>query len=135
MALLHFLIGFFTSDVHAVVLNNAGTWSPNGGPNQGIISMWSTICSTLPFCNLGADAPVFFLAKFIRFIFSVIAGVGVCVIIYAGITLVTAPGSDEVWTEAKKIIAYALGGIVLAILGNAIVVYLTVTFLPQSFAP
>lgn len=132
MSFLHSIIDYLVPAAHAVVLNNAGTWSPNGGFNQGVISMWTTICSTLPFCNVGANAPVFFLAKVIRFIFLAIGGVAVCVIIYAGITLVTSQGSDEVWTEAKKIISYALGGIVLAILGNAVVTYLVVTFLPQT---
>ncbi len=132
MLLLSFIINLLTPVAHAVVLNNAGTWSPNGGPNMGVISMWTTICSTLPFCNVGAAAPVFFLGKVIRFIFLAIGGVAVCVIIYAGLTLVTSQGNDEVWTEAKKIIAYALGGIVLAILGNAVVTYVIVTFLPQA---
>ena len=132
MFLLHILIGLFAPAVHAVVLNNAGTWSPNGGANQGIISMWATICQTLPFCNLGANAPAFFLAKVVRFIFFTIGGVAVCVIIYAGIVLVMSEGSEESWSEAKKIIIYALGGIILAIMGSAIVTYLTVTLLPQA---
>ncbi len=125
------LRGFLIPVAHAVVLENAGTWSNTGAPNVGVMMMWAKICTILPFCSLGPAAPAFFIAKVLNFIFLAIGGVAVCMIIYAGIKLVVSQGSDEALTDARKIVLYAVGGIALALLGATVMAYISSTALPQ----
>lgn len=132
MALLSLLHRWLVPVAQAVVLENAGSWSPSGAPNPGVQMMWARICRTLPFCGVGPAAPAFFVGKVIRFIFLAIGGIAVLMIIYAGIKLIIAQGSDEALTEARKIVLYAAAGIVLSIIGNALIVYISSVVLPQA---
>lgn len=131
MALLLSLLHWLVPTVQAVTLENAGSWTTFGRPNPGIQTMWMKICTILPFCSVGAAAPAFFALKIIQFVFYAIGVVAVGMLIYAGIKLIISQGSDEALTEAKKITSYALGGIVLAIIGQGFVLYLYTVALPQ----
>lgn len=101
------------------------------GSGPGVDEMWSTICSTLPFCDLGTEAPAYFSQKLVIFIFPLIVAAAVCVIIYAGIKMIT--GGEEGFTEAKTIITYAVVGIILAMLTTAIFVFIGSFLLPKLF--
>ena len=106
-----------------------GTAHAQDGP--GVAEMWETICSSLPYCNLGTSAPAFFSQRIVNFIFPLIVAAAVCVIIYAGIKMIT--GGEEGYTEAKTIITYAAVGIILAILTGSIFVFLGTFLLPFLF--
>lgn len=101
------------------------------GSGPGVDEMWSTICSTLPFCELGTGAPAYFSQKIVTFVFPLIVAAAVCVIIYAGIKMIT--GGEEGFTEAKTIIRYALVGIVLSIVTGSIFVFIGNFLLPLLF--
>lgn len=132
MLSLLFLFGRLIPVAHAVVLENAGSWTATGQPNPGVMMMWVRICSVLPFCSVGPAAPAFFITKLIHFVFLAIGGVAVLVILYAGIKLVVSQGSDEALGEAKTILLYAVGGIVLSLLGNALMDYIANAVLNQA---
>lgn len=110
---------------HAAVIDTAGI---DDGP--GVASMWATICSTLPFCDVGSTAPSFLLDKITTFVFSLIVGVGIIVIIYSGLRLVSSLGDEGRIAESKKTIMFAVGGILLAIMARAIVLFIGQTLLP-----
>lgn len=114
------LLSSFIETAHAQVGN---------GP--GVDEMWETICSTLPYCNLGTEAPAFFSQRIVNFVFPLIVGAGVCVIIYAGIKMIT--GGEEGYGEAKTIIWYAAMGLVLAVLTGSVFVFVGSYLLPLLF--
>jgi hypothetical protein len=116
LALLHLVI----PEVHAATLDHAGSSNP------AIAGMWASICSTLPFCGVGADAPRLFACKLARFIFGSISGAAVCVVIYGGLRLVTSQGDESGVSDAKQIIAYAAGGLALAMIAFAAVPFAAV---------
>ena len=122
MEFYHPLIGLLVPKAHAI-LNSVGS----GG--SGVDAMWATICGTFPdaFCNLGEGGIAYVAGIIIDFIFAIIAGAAVLVIIYAGLKLIFAAGSDEATGEAKKIIMYALIGLVLALLGETIKLFVVYT--------
>jgi len=98
------------------------------GSGPGVDAMWETICSTLPYCDLGTNAPAFFSQRIVNFIFPLIVGAAVCVVIYAGIKMIT--GGEEGYTEAKTIIMYGLVGIVLATLTGSVFVFIGSYLMP-----
>lgn len=122
------VFGFVVSvpSVSAVVLDQTGGATVSG--------MWATICSVLPWCNLGAAAPVFFATRIANFIFLIISGVAVCCIVYGGIKMMLQQGDDTAIAEAKKIVIAAAVGLVLAMLAYTIVGYLQQTIIPQITA-
>lgn len=90
------------------------------GAAPGFEGMWDQICSVM-ICDWNPYQTPWILArKVFIFIFSVIAGVAVCMLIFAGIKMSTSRASEEALGEAKKIAMYALFG--LAIAGLAIVI-------------
>ena|SRR3990167_7626777 len=129
---MYFLLSLLIGTAHAVRLENAGTWTVDGSINAAVASMWVKICMTLPFCTVGANAPAFLAMKLIRFISSLILGVGVLVMIYAGIKVTLSEGSDESVTEAKKIGMWAASGIGLSILARVVVEYVGNVFLREA---
>jgi hypothetical protein len=88
---------------------------------EGIAQMWAMMKSLFPFANAGTQFPAIFLARVIEFVLTLIGGTAVCILIYAGIQLIT--GGEEKKAEAKKTAMYALAGVVLALLADAIVIY------------
>ncbi|TSC79342.1 MAG: hypothetical protein G01um101425_622 [Candidatus Peregrinibacteria bacterium Gr01-1014_25] len=115
MRVLLFLIGLLPSTALAVTLEKAGQ------ENDFIGDMWSKIMGILPFSDVGADAPRLFACKIAKFIFGSISGAAVCVIIYAGIQLIITEGDEGKVGEAKKMMLYAVGGLVLGMISWAIV--------------
>lgn len=122
MEFFHPLIGLLVPKAHAL-LNSVGS----GG--SGVDAMWSSICNTFPaaFCNLGEDGFAYVASMIIDFIFAIIAGAAVLVIIWAGIKMIFAAGNEEATGEAKKIIMYALIGLVLALLAETIKLFVVST--------
>lgn len=104
----------------------------NVGSGPGVSDMWDTICSTLPYCDLGTDAPGFFSQRIVNFLFPLIVGVAICAIIYAGIKMIT--GGEEGFTEAKTIMVYALVGLILATLTGSVFVFVGSYLLPRLFS-
>lgn len=98
------------------------------GSGPGVGEMWASICTTLPFCNLGTAAPAFFSQRIVSFLFPLIVAAAVCVLIYAGIRMITK--GEEGYTEAKTIFLYVALGIVLSLLTSAIVAFVGGFLLP-----
>lgn len=112
-----FLIGFLIPSASAQVVSNIGN------SNQGVKSMWQTVCATVPFCGVGRNAPALIYTKVTHVLLLFIGGVAVAVLIYAGIKLTISRGNDEGITDAKKIAMYAIGGLILAAIADAVVLY------------
>lgn len=118
------LIGLFVSVTHAQALQDAGSSGP------GVSQMWQTICSVLPCttnyasADLGNGLIVALANGIIGFLSPLITVVAVCLVIYAGIVIVTSNGSEEKIGEAKKIIIYACAGVVLSLMTSAIIGFL-----------
>lgn len=113
------LLGFVIPSVHA----GGAVLKGIGGGNPGVNTMWDMICSALPFCTLGTGAPAYFAARVVGFLLEIIGGLAVAILIYAGIILIASRGSDEKFTEAKKIAMWALVGLVLAIIADGVLNY------------
>jgi hypothetical protein len=107
-------VGRFTAAAIDKIVNN---------PGPGTQTMWQQICQTLPFCAVGKNAPMFVATKVGSFIAEVIGGAAVLVILYAAIRLVSARGGEEGVSESKKILLYAVIGLILAIISDAVVYY------------
>lgn len=124
MSFLSSLIGAFIPLAHAQRLQTAGA------SNAGVRDMWTEICSVLPCSTPYASATdnglVTALANsVIGFLFPLVSVVAVCMVIYAGIVIVMSNGSEDKIGEAKKIIMYAVVGVVLSLLTGAVVAFLT----------
>lgn len=101
-----------------------------GANAPGVGSMWNSIKSIFPHSDLGAGAPLFFMARIGRFVLALIGGTAICSIVYAGIIVTTSSGDEGKFAEAKTIITYALGGMVLAILADRIMLYICSVIIP-----
>ncbi len=123
MFFLTLFFGAFIPTAFADTLETAG----NGG--AGVSAMWAQICAVLPCVSTGGAGGrglVTALANAaITFIFPLIAVVAVCMVMYAGILIVTSNGSEDKISEAKKVILYASAGVILSLLTSAVVGYLT----------
>jgi hypothetical protein len=118
---MHPLFSFFMAllpTAHAVVLDTTG--------GAAVAGMWATICSFLPYCDMGATFPAFFACKVSDFFFVMISGVAVCAITYGGIKMMAGTGQDSGYEEAKKIVMYAAIGLILAILSKTIIDYVVI---------
>jgi hypothetical protein len=105
-----------------------------GNNNPAVANMWDTICRTLPFCGLNAaTAPNYFAGKVIAIIASLISVVAIIMIIYASLQLSTSQTDEAKIGEAKKIITYAVVGLILAIVGGTFLQYLIRVVFPQLF--
>lgn len=114
---MHFLLSLVGSTVpvaHATI-EQLGINSP------GISDMWSQVRSVFPHTDLGAFGFNFVMLSVINFILNTISALAVVMIIYGGIKLTT--GSEEALGEAKKVVTYALLGLVAAMTADAIVLY------------
>lgn len=122
------LLAALTSSAYAAELQNRGS------ENDGVSQMWEMICSTLPFCSLGAStAPGFFAGRIIAVVQSLVTAVAVMMILYASILMSTSQIGEDRVSQAKRIILYACVGIVLTIVANAFLSYLILTVFPQLF--
>ncbi len=102
------------------------------GEGPGVSEMWSIICSTLPFCDIGTDAPAFFAQRIVNFLFPLIVAAAVCAVIYAGIKMIT--GGEDGYGEAKTIIWYTGIGLILAILTSTIFAFVGSYLVPLLFS-
>ncbi len=122
MSLFSLLAGLLTQTASAQTLSEAGA----GGP--GVSAMWSMICSTLPCVStagMGGRGLIFAVATaIIDFVFPLISVIAVCLVMYAGILIVTSNGAEEKVSEAKKIILYAVLGVALSLLTTAVMSFL-----------
>lgn len=84
-------------------------------------SVWGLYCSTFGACGGGQTFLMDLAGRAATFIFQIIGGGAVLAVLYASVKLVF--GGEGAKDEAKKIIQYALGGLVLAIMGWSIIWY------------
>lgn len=123
MRILLFIAGLLPSTAYA----NLDTWG-NGG--AGIAEMWATIRGTL---FTRQDPVQSFSEATINFVFPMIGAVAVLLVMYAGIKMIIGQGDDSAVSEAKEIIYYALGGVLLATIATAIIGYFGTVFFPVLF--
>jgi len=91
--------------------------------------------SDLPNANLLGDQqgevasydPKFLIAKVIIYILTFAGALAVLLIIYGGVTYITAGGSDDRVKTAKKILTSAITGLVIILLAIVIVNFVMVT--------
>ena len=117
MHLLSILFGFSIPGAYAQVLPTVGASNP------GVRSMWATVCTVFPFCGVGVNAPVLVSLKIIGFLLTMIGGACVAVLVYAGIRITISRGNEEGLSEGKKVAMYALLGLALATVADAVVFY------------
>ncbi len=122
MSFLLTIAGFFLPVALADTLSEAGA----GG--SGVAAMWSQICSTLPCIStggVGGSGLIFAVATaIINFVFPLVSVIAVCLVMYAGILIVTSNGAEDKVSEAKKIILYAVLGVALSLLTSAVMNFL-----------
>ncbi len=117
MHFLHAIVGFLIPSAHAQIVSNIGNANP------GVAGMWQSVCNTVPFCGVGRGAPKLIYLKVTNVLLLLIGGIAVAVLIYAGIKLTISRGNDEGLTDAKKIATYAAAGLILAVIADAVVLY------------
>lgn len=96
-----------------------------GSENPGVQAMWLSIRSSVfDEGDIGGSNVLdsFAMAVY-NFVFPLIGGAAVILLIYAGLKMVTGQGKDESFAEAKTIVFYALAGVVLAVLAVTIINY------------
>lgn len=101
--LLSILLGFFSERAYAA--------SP----------YWNAYCTTFGACGGGQTFLMDLAGRTATFVFQLVGGGAVLAVLYASVKLII--GGEGAKDEAKKIIQYALGGLVLAIMGWAIITY------------
>ncbi len=131
--LLLFLTAFsLTFAPIALPVAEARTIDNTGLAGSDIVDgMWTQICSTLPFCDVGEEAVDMFAQRIIQFVFSIISAVAVIIIVYSAIQLITARGEQEKFDQAKKTVTYAAAGLLISILAENLVLYVANTLLPR----
>lgn len=128
MYLLAHIIDWIIPVVDAAQLQNAGSTNPS------VATMWTNICTTLPFCSLGYEtAPQYFATKIIAIVQSLVTSVAIIAILYASVLLSTVQVDEGRKEEAKNIIMYAVIGLVLSVIASAFLNYLLITVFPQLF--
>lgn len=109
MKLLLSILGFFIPTAHA----QDGNFAADG---PGVGQMWEMICSTLPFCNVGTQAPQLAADRGAAILMPLIVGAAVCAGIYAGIQIMMAQGSGDGIDKAKTTVKHAVVGVVLMLI-------------------
>lgn len=117
MRVLLFAIGLLPTVAYAAGVQNVGQ------SNAGIGSMWRQICSVLPCTVPGGNLISFLSNSIIKFVFPLIGGIAVLMVIYAGLRIIFSQGKDEAVTEAKKIILYAVLGVFFSMIGYAAITF------------
>lgn len=131
------LIGLCLADA-AYAQADGGLNDPNrftlggGAAHPAVTGMWAQICAVLPFCDVGAGAFMLFASKIAAFVLAVTGVLAVTVLLYAAIKIIASQGNEEGVNEAKKIATWALGGVILAITGQAVVQYFINVVVPQA---
>jgi hypothetical protein len=86
-------------------------------------SVWGIYCSTFGACGEGRGFLIDLAGRTATFVFQLVGGGAVLAVLYGSVRLVMSAGDESAKGEAKKIIQYALGGLVLAIMGWSIIFY------------
>ena len=97
----------------AMASSTSGAFYDN--PQGGSSTLKATATGTL-----GAN-----IAALLNYGLGLLGLVAVGFLIYSGVLMVTAGGNEEQTTKAKKIIMYAIGGIVIILLAYTIVTFVT----------
>ncbi len=121
MRVLLFLMGLIPTIVSAAADQDTSGPETVGQSNAGIKNMWDQICQprgVLP-CSLSGNLIQFLSDRIIKFVFPLIGGIAVIMVIYAGLRIIFSQGKDEAVTEAKKIILYAVLGVFFSMIGYA----------------
>jgi hypothetical protein len=113
--LLQWLVSFVLPAAQAKNIETLGVGAP------GIAPMWQVIKATFPHTNVGAGGVTFLALKIIDFILKSIGALAVIMIIYAGIRMIAQ--GEEGLTEGKKIIMYAVIGLIAALCADAVVIF------------
>ena len=121
--MIHFLFSLLAPVASAAGVDQIGTGAP------GVDEMWNAIRATFPFTDIGGGGVTFVAMKIVAILLSTISAVGVLMIIYGGVKMI-ASGSEEGFTEAKKLVMYTSAGLICAMLADAIVIYV-ITLLNQ----
>jgi hypothetical protein len=126
MRFLFFLLG--SAIPTALAQSSAGSSGGATGKTQaisnaaGVDAMWAQICGPNGLlCNVGTDIVTFLANKVFDLIVPMLVGVAVLMVIYAGLRIVFSQGKDDAVGEAKKIIGYAVVGVILAGLSLSII--------------
>lgn len=83
--------------------------------------VWGAYCSTFGACGGGQTFLIDLAGRTATFVFQLVGGGAVLAVLYAAVKLVV--GGEGAKDEAKKIVQYALGGLILAIMGWSIIIY------------
>jgi hypothetical protein len=122
MKFLLFLIGQSITTAAAKPLES---W---GSSNPGVQQMWQRIRGTL----FTRSDPVYSTVGIvINFVYPLIGAAAMLVIIYAGIRIITAQGKEDVISNAKSMIMYALIGVVLGVISSTVIAYFANFFFPS----
>lgn len=112
MHFLSILIGFLLPVAHAQ--------SEFAADGPGMSQMWSMICSTLPFCDVGTKAPQLIADRGMALVLPLVVGIAVCAGIYAGIQMMMGQGNSDGLSKAKTTLYYAIAGMVLMLIASSI---------------
>jgi hypothetical protein len=98
--------------VNNAFAQSTGFWSnPQGGATSPAAAAQGTLGQLI--------------TTIIDYFLGILGLIAVCFLIYAGVLMVTAGGNDQEITKAKKIITYAVIGIVIVLLSYTIVQFVT----------
>jgi hypothetical protein len=87
----------------------------------GITEMWGIVKATFPHTNEGSNGVPFLSLKIADFILKIIGAVAVIMIIYGGLRMIFT--GEEGLNEAKKIVLYAVLGLIAALCAQAAVTF------------
>lgn len=124
MEFLAFLTGLVVPKAFAATVDQIGA------AGAGVAQMWESIRAVFPHTGSAPDAPWVLLDVVLAFVGSLLGGAAVASIIYGGIRLSTSGGDEGRMGEAKKIIAYALIGVILSVSAFSIIWYMTNVIIP-----
>jgi hypothetical protein len=123
--MLHFLVSIgLISTAYAENIERLGSGTP------GIDQMWAIIRSIFPYTDMGGRGLTFAALKITDFILKSIGALAVVMIMYAGLQMIAY--GEEGMQEAKKIVLYAVLGLIAAMVSDAVIIYAQVLILAAA---
>ena len=114
-AVIH-LLSLLSPSAHATTIEKLGSNQPS------IALMWTILKDyTFPHTNVGTHGVAFIAVKIFDFILRTIGGLAVIIILWGAIRIIT--GGEEGVTEGKKIVLYAVLGLIAALCADAATIY------------